>query len=595
LYLQWGENKLNDADRLDQAIASALDSLNSQYGSVKRDYYGLIFLEQVLALPRAQALSQTAFGNHDLGVDGFHFDTEQETFRIFQFKHSKNARLFEASLLQLHQRGISALFGDLETVPDHQPIIDAARRSLHENKDSISQIFIDFVFLGEPTHAEQSRAVAELKSKIEEEDGWIIEQFFKEPVPITVRFLTFDGFKPATKTSRFTLRLRDFSKLSGPDGMEMYVGFVPLADLHGINSILGRRFLERNIRFALPPDGAVNRALSQTFSRMLLRGDTAPEIFGFHHNGVTLSAAKVEVGPEETVVINPRLLNGAQTVSTFSAFWDHNAPAFRTVVASNNLDKLKVLCRIITKADDASLTEITISNNRQNPVLAWQLHANDQIQLQLEDWFADDGIPYQRQHRAFSKVAAQDWQQMDFTETKAIELLKLARTYLCVEGNLNKASHISEQFESEAEYADLFGPHRLEADRSLVILCYKAGFRRRALVNSIKEKGEDKYYFLNSYQDLVWGLTCQAMLNHPKIDQYAENFGHDLALKHEFVEMICGLASTKVRPLLSFLLKHPAYSALTRNQNYGFLKTTEAFTKAMTYAKNEGWKIVKLR
>jgi hypothetical protein len=261
---------LNDADRLEHAITSALDSLGSKYGSVKSDYYGLIFLEQVLDLPRSEALNQIAFGNHDLGIDGFHFDPEQESFRIFQFKHSKNARLFDASLLQLHQRGISALFGDLESIPDHQPIIDAARRSLRVNKENISQILIDFVFLGDPTHAEQSRAVSELKSKIEEEDGWIVEQFLQEPVPITVRFLTFDGIKPATKTSRFMLRLRDYSKLSGPDGMEMYVGFVPLADLHGINSILGRQFLERNIRFALPPDGAVNRSLSQTFSRMLL-------------------------------------------------------------------------------------------------------------------------------------------------------------------------------------------------------------------------------------------------------------------------------------------------------------------------------------
>ena len=586
---------MNDADRLDQAIESALASLSAKYGSTKRDYYGLIFFEQVLALPREQALNQVAFGNHDLGVDGFHFDAEQESFRIFQFKHSKNVRLFEASLAQLHQRGIPALFGDVEAVPDHQPIIDAARRSLRENKESISQILVDFVFLGEPTHAEQSRAVAEVKSRIEEEDGWIVEQFFEEPVPITVRFLAFDGIKPATKTSRFTLRLTDFSKLAGPDGMEMYVGFVPLIDLHGINSVLGRRFLERNIRFALPPDGAVNRALSQTFSRILLRSEGSPEMFGFHHNGVTLSAAKVEVSNEGTTVINPRLLNGAQTVSTFSAFWDHNNPALRTVAANKTLDELKVLFRIITKADDTNLTEITISNNRQNPVLAWQLHANDQIQLQLEDWFAHEGIPYQRQHRAFSKVAAQDWQQMDFTETKAIELLKLARTFLCVEGQLNKATHISEQFENQAEYAELFGPHRLEADRNWIILCYKAGFRRRALVNSIRERGEEKYYFLNSYQDLVWGLTCQALLNHPKLDQYAEAFGHDLALKHEFVDIICGLASAKVRPLLSFLLRHQSYATLVRNQNYGFLKTTEAFTKAMNYARNDGWKLVKLR
>jgi hypothetical protein len=78
------------------------------------------------------------------------------------------------------------------------------------------------------------------------------------------------------------------------------------------------------------------------------------------------------------------------------------------------------------------------------------LHSNDQIQLQLEDWFRINlQIPYQRQDRAFSKVSAEDWQAMEYKETKAIDLMKLARTYLAVEGDLTKLSHIREVFEND--------------------------------------------------------------------------------------------------------------------------------------------------
>jgi hypothetical protein len=216
--------------------------------------------------------------------------------------------------------------------------------------------------------------------------------------------------------------------------------------------------------------------------------------------------------------------------------------------------------------------------------------------LQLEDWFKEEGIPYQRQHRAFSKVAAQDWQEMDFKETKAIELLKLARTFLSVEGQLNKIAHISDQFESDTEYNDIFGPHRLSADRRFVILCYKAGFRRRAFVNTIKDMGRDKYYFLGSYQDLIWGLVCQAMLNHSRLETFAEDFGHDLALKHDFTNALCDLASTKIRPLLSGLLQDRAYAHLVRDQNYSFLRSSDSFAKAMSAAKKQyGWDWIKLR
>ena len=118
---------MNDTERLNHELDAALASLKAHYGNKKDDYYGLIFLERIVGVPRAKALEQVAFGNHDLGIDGYHFDTEQETFRIFQFKNSKSARLFESSLLQIHNRGLRALFDDLEAVPDHQPIVDSLR------------------------------------------------------------------------------------------------------------------------------------------------------------------------------------------------------------------------------------------------------------------------------------------------------------------------------------------------------------------------------------------------------------------------------------------------------------------------------------
>ena len=84
-------------ERLDQAIDEAMQMLHRQYGKMRDDYYSLVFFEHVLQISRKDAASLVAFGNHDLGVDGFYFDEEQETFRIFQFKNSSSAKLFSQS------------------------------------------------------------------------------------------------------------------------------------------------------------------------------------------------------------------------------------------------------------------------------------------------------------------------------------------------------------------------------------------------------------------------------------------------------------------------------------------------------------------
>jgi AIPR protein len=444
--------------------------------------------------------------------------------------------------------------------------------------------------------ADRSAAVGNLKERLEEL-SWLLEPYFGERIPLRVRFLTFDGLiaLPPARDS-FTIRLRDYVEFSGPEGLRMHVGFVPLIDLYGIQSILGRKFLERNIRFMLPPDGHVNRALRGTFASILLERSQSPALFAFHHNGLTLSAGLLDRKGDDFLVHMPRLLNGAQTVYTFAEFWDSSGPALRTAASHDLIDQLVVLTRIITQAKGEMITEITISNNRQNPVQSWQLHANDQIQFELEDWFRELGIPYQRQDRAFAKVGAADLQSMQYKETRAVELIRLARTYLAAEGELGKLSHIREVFENVRDYNDLFGPHRLNADPRRVILCYKAQYHLARLAAEIKEKGVLKYDFVNRTREIIWSLICQAILNDDDAESFAESFGHDLSRPHGFNERLRVLASTRVRFLLDELRSDKEYKNNVEDGNYSFMRSPGAFTKPMKYAsKRWGWKTIPLR
>jgi hypothetical protein len=174
---------MNDAERLDNAIQTAVEQMRRQYGKKRDDYYGLIFLEHVLGVQRSDALTQLAFGSHDLGIDGYYFDKEQETFRIFQLKNSKSVGNFHELMQRLIHHGIPALFEDIVSSPDHQPVVNNARGAIEVAKDAIEQIFVDFVFRGNPEEAEQSKAISALKEQIEEQ-AWRVESYFGDRVPL---------------------------------------------------------------------------------------------------------------------------------------------------------------------------------------------------------------------------------------------------------------------------------------------------------------------------------------------------------------------------------------------------------------------------
>jgi hypothetical protein len=115
-----------------------------------------------------------------------------------------------------------------------------------------------------------------------------------------------------------------------------------------------------------------------------------------------------------------------------------------------------VVCRIITDAVPEFVTMVTINNNRQNPVDPWNLHANDMIQLEIQDKFRDDlGIYYGRQERAFENLSDEDLEEQGITEHRAIELTRLARTFLVSDGDIDKLTRFREVFEDDRIYGQV--------------------------------------------------------------------------------------------------------------------------------------------
>ncbi len=186
----------------------------------------------------------------------------------------------------------------------------------------------------------------------------------------------------------------------------MDIGFIRLADLHHMHAAFGSNFFDRNIRFRRGESEAVNRAISKALRQIVLERTEDTTTFGFHHNGITLFAERVEKMDGQWQLTLPRLLNGAQTVTTVTSFRQTNKDNPKLDEGQSAFDAIRVLCKVITGGDQRFVTRVTINNNRQNPVEPSNLHANDMIQLELRDNFRSDlSIYYERQENAFDQLS----------------------------------------------------------------------------------------------------------------------------------------------------------------------------------------------
>lgn len=501
----------------DQSIDQVFTDLRKAAGGVRNDYFGLLYLEQEHGVPRAEAQAQIAFGGNDYGVDGFHFDRERRNFYLFQFKYSEDYRQFKVSFQRLIDDGMQRLFGAQNQDIKQNQLVQQIKASLLENHAIIDRFYFHFVFLGDPDTAEQSKVLEDLRETLENKK-FLIDNFLGRPVTLAVEFKSArskraGGVSHVEKTQVYPLHLSHMITRNGPDGEAMHVGFVPLLDLQAIFTDMGQRFFERNIRAALSPEGSVNRALKNAFRRVL-DGRASSLAFAFSHNGVTLAAEVLAKDDGSYHITAPRLLNGAQTVTTFASFLKENEANARLTDQQGAVQTLQVPCRIITAAAPDFITTVTINTNRQNPVEPWNLRANDRIQLALADKFQEEvNLYYERQENAFRNLSDEAIEELEVEGGKAIQLYKLAQTFAVVDGEIDKLKRMTEVFENDQSYAQLFNESRLTLDARKVVLAYKAGLYAGRLVREVEEMGQNRYAFVRRGRNLLWALVVQGMLN----------------------------------------------------------------------------------
>ena len=175
------------------------------------------------------------------------------------------------------------------------------------------------------------------------------------------------------------------------------------------------------------------------------------------------------------------------------------------------------------------MTQITISNNQQNPVLPWALRAMDNRQVDLADKFRNElGIFYSRQEGAFENLTDDEKEELGIEDSKDIRIRPLAQTFLAVQGDVYNMAHLPDVFESQKLYQDTFKSAYINSNARSIVLAYKVGLMMSGVTVRLRESLAQKYQAaVPKARNLTWALLIQALLNDKKFSVYVEDYGSE--------------------------------------------------------------------
>jgi AIPR protein len=252
-----------------------------------------------------------------------------------------------------------------------------------------------------------------------------------------------------------------------------------------------------------------------------------------------------------------------------------------------------VLAKVVV--DDpfsAFVTNVTICNNRQNPVLPWTLRANDRIQCDLAGKFREDvHILYSRQENAIQSRSQEELEELGIEDTRDIRIRPLAQTFLAVQGEIVRMRQLPSVFENQKWYDETFRETYLQCDARKIILSYKVHLMIRSAMKRLEERaGENIRYAISKARDLVWALLIQGILNDPTLPKLLDTYGTGLKKEAEYREYLMNMASSRLLPILRKLLAEDDNRKKLAAEKYEFMRSVPVFRKCMDIAHSQyGW------
>jgi hypothetical protein len=262
----------------------------------------------------------------------------------------------------------------------------------------------------------------------------------------------------------------------------------------------------RNVRVS-QGNTVVNRAISETFV-------DHPEQFAYSNNGLTLLCERAthNHGSHELLLVNPRVVNGSQTLHSVRAACASGSPH----AARNARVMVRIVSILPALGTDAPnqaaetkeiVNRISVRSNQQNPIKAWNLRANDDFQMDLSRRFRRENVFYERRDKEW-KTRSSQLKSVGVSRGPSIKaLMAQAACYHWKSSKLGPAlakGSLGELFQGEG-YDQL-------REATTPELAYQVHIVFQNIDESLRRLGQKKYRIARRHVDLlILSLVSRAL------------------------------------------------------------------------------------
>ncbi|MBI1936123.1 AIPR family protein [Candidatus Woesearchaeota archaeon] len=229
------------------------------------------------------------------------------------------------------------------------------------------------------------------------------------------------------KSFKYITQTENTKKLNG------YVCIIPTEEVGKLVKQWQRQLFERNIRDFYKNNDINNKIFATACS------ERESNYFWSFNNGLTITCSKIEEMPDDRYrIYGLQIVNGCQTSNTLYQAYA-NLSRYKELSNKENLtdneklelenikkDKLQdnstLLVKIIETEDDDLIYKITETTNSQTPVKVFNLKANEDIHKNIEQFFLDYDIYYERRVNYYKNQR----------KSPLISMKELAQTYASV-------------------------------------------------------------------------------------------------------------------------------------------------------------------
>lgn len=376
-----------DWNALEQKIGLVLE----QYEELNRTKaLGVVAACELFEIDPEEAVDAITDGGNDRGVDLFYIDDREgrNNIHLIQVKSTDN---FEKSKNNFPASEIDKLISFVNDLSgeDHDALKNAntllkakIADALLSLKEPNASIVVHFVSNTAPLVPDEWKrieaAFARYKAitfEMHDLDA-ISDYFLEKKAPDLTREIT------AVDTNHFDRTDQNLR------GVVCTVSASDIVDMirseEDANQVESAIF-DQNVRVYLKRRNRINKTI--------IASALADEnhMFWYQNNGITMTCDRIEMGPSKRAprirLHNVQIVNGGQT---------SNCLFEAALVDAEKIADVLLLVRIIETTSEEVKLAIAESTNSQTPINVRDLKANDRLQRQLEESFADIGYYYER-------------------------------------------------------------------------------------------------------------------------------------------------------------------------------------------------------